>query len=87
MWGASTLGSHATKKVSVMMPSGKNEAHTVGITALLGIEENYWSPKYGIKGKVDVTFEAQDESGHRSVVPLEFKSGREGLSHVAQLIL
>ena len=30
----------------------------LAITKLLGIEEDIWTPKYGLKGKVDVTVEA-----------------------------
>lgn len=53
----------------------------------LDIEENIWSPMFGLKGKVDVTLEGQlyDQSTNgKFLLPMEIKTGREYISHHAQ---
>jgi len=49
------------------------------------IEENVWSPRYGLKGKIDVTGsflikEKATSSQSRSVLPLEIKTGKDSNS-------
>lgn len=66
---------------------------SVSLTKLLDIEEEIWSPKYGIKGKIDATVQARiTESGGSSrhvTFPLEIKTGRSTTapSHRAQTSL
>ncbi|XP_076067685.1 DNA replication ATP-dependent helicase/nuclease DNA2-like [Oratosquilla oratoria] len=58
------------------------------IEKIQDIEENLWSPKFGVKGKIDVTVEAK--LGCQSkVMPLEIKTGRPSFSaeHKGQVIL
>lgn len=52
------------------------------------IEENIWSPKFGVKGKVDLTVKARSR-GSTKVVPLELKTGRSSFSaeHRGQVTL
>lgn len=49
----------------------------------LDIEENIWSPLFGIKGKVDVSLDAEINS-QLQLLPMEIKTGREYISHHAQ---
>ncbi|KAL3181916.1 hypothetical protein MRX96_035861 [Rhipicephalus microplus] len=59
------------------------------VTAVRDIEDNYWSPRLGIKGKVDATLEVKVHDRRRRVVPLELKTGRHTFSseHKGQVIL
>ncbi|CAL8129633.1 unnamed protein product [Orchesella dallaii] len=41
---------------------------------LLGVEDNIWSPTYGLKGKIDATVLIKKD-GKKKTVPLEFKTG------------
>ncbi len=54
----------------------KNNNKKMQITNVQDIEDCYWSPKYGLKGKVDCTVETIDNFGKKSVIPMEFKTGR-----------
>ena len=63
------------------------------IAEILDIEENIWSPKYGLKGKIDISAHIF-ESGPKSYpAPIEIKTGKNthssssGLSHRAQTSL
>ena len=58
------------------------------------IEENVWSPRLGVKGKIDLTVDVRlhrrDRAGRdRKTMPLELKTGRASSSaeHRGQLIL
>ncbi|KAJ6259113.1 DNA replication ATP-dependent helicase/nuclease dna2 [Drechslerella dactyloides] len=64
----------------------------IAIRKVLDIEEHIWSPKYGLKGNIDVSVEvdvrdAKDRS--TLTVPLELKTGRNTkvMSHRAQTML
>uniref|UniRef100_A0A667XGJ4 DNA replication ATP-dependent helicase/nuclease n=1 Tax=Myripristis murdjan TaxID=586833 RepID=A0A667XGJ4_9TELE len=63
---------------------------------LADIEENVWSPRFGLKGKIDVTARVRIHRGHNGsrtplerVMPLELKTGRESnsIEHRSQVIL
>ena len=58
------------------------------IKEIQDIEENVWSPKYGIKGKIDLTVKTSNR-GVSKVVPLELKTGRSSFSaeHRGQVTL
>lgn len=64
--------------------SKQDSACTVTITEFTDIEENIWSPRFGLKGKIDVTAGVRiHRRGRRSlerVVPLELKTGKESNS-------
>jgi DNA replication ATP-dependent helicase Dna2 len=64
----------------------------IGITGVLDTEEEIWSPKYGLKGKIDVTVQAHvaeksssiknhcfdpKDSSSLQIFPLEIKTGRQ----------
>ncbi|KNZ63142.1 hypothetical protein VP01_11822g1, partial [Puccinia sorghi] len=70
----------------------------IGITGVLDTEEEIWSPKYGLKGKIDVTVQAHvlenpsdsiKHIPHPHIFPLEIKTGRQpsGIEHIAQTML
>nr|XP_027220953.1 LOW QUALITY PROTEIN: DNA replication ATP-dependent helicase/nuclease DNA2-like [Penaeus vannamei] len=58
------------------------------ITEIQDIEENVWSPKFGVKGKIDMTVKT-NQRGITKVVPLELKTGRSSFSaeHKGQVTL
>ncbi|KAK4301412.1 hypothetical protein Pmani_026446 [Petrolisthes manimaculis] len=58
------------------------------ITEILDIEENLWSPRFGVKGKIDMTVQIHQRN-NRKVVPLELKTGRSTFSaeHKGQVTL
>ena len=74
--GASTLGAQG----------GAWKGRVVDI---VDVEENIWSPRLGMKGKVDLTVSAQLPSGLMTTVPLELKTGRASGSaeHKGQVII
>ena len=60
------------------------------VEAIKDIEENIWSPRLGIKGKVDLTVQVRKTDGnHSKILPLELKTGRPSGSaeHRGQVIL
>ena len=55
------------------------------ITEISDIEENFWSPRLGLKGKIDLTVKTEGRPGEGSVVrPLEIKTGKPSYSHSHQ---
>ena len=55
------------------------------ITEICDIEENFWSPRLGLKGKIDLTVKTESQAGQGSVVrPLEIKTGKPSYSHSHQ---
>lgn len=64
-----------------------NQKVMFAVNKALDIEENIWSPMFGLKGKVDVTLEAQlfdQTTNGKYLLPMEIKTGREYISHHAQ---
>ncbi|XP_064461357.1 DNA replication ATP-dependent helicase/nuclease DNA2-like [Ornithodoros turicata] len=65
----------------------------VSVTAVRDIEENYWCPRLGLKGKVDatteVTIHGPSGSAEKKLIPLELKTGKHSFSfeHMGQVIL
>ncbi|KFV40910.1 DNA replication ATP-dependent helicase/nuclease DNA2, partial [Tyto alba] len=64
----------------------------IEIVDILDIEENIWSPRFGLKGKIDVTARVKihRRTGVQSrIMPLELKSGKESnsIEHRSQVIL
>ncbi len=55
------------------------------ITDVCDIEESIWLPKYGIKGKIDLTIKLNNNR----IIPIELKSGRSTFSieHEGQVML
>ena len=63
----------------------------MSISKLLDVEENIWSPKFGLKGMIDATVQItlQNEmDDKRLTVPLEVKTGKNPTTaHRAQTAL
>ena len=60
-----------------------------GAMEVLDIEECFWSPKWGLKGVVDVTAARTAAGGGEAgpVVPVEIKTGKPYFTHAAQVAL
>lgn len=77
-------------KDSYIDNGGKNERIMFSVEEALDIEENIWSPMFGIKGKVDITVTANllnKSTKGKFLMPLEIKTGREHITHHAQASL
>uniref|UniRef100_F6USX3 DNA replication ATP-dependent helicase/nuclease n=1 Tax=Ciona intestinalis TaxID=7719 RepID=F6USX3_CIOIN len=66
----------------------------VALTEVKDIEENVWSPRYGLKGKIDLTgnFKITDKktrTTENTVLPLELKTGKDShsMEHHVQVII
>ncbi|KFM73706.1 DNA2-like helicase, partial [Stegodyphus mimosarum] len=70
--------------------SGKSGSESIQVTEIRDIEDNVWCPKFGIKGKIDLTVNAvlRNQSIPK-LMPLELKTGRPTFSaeHVGQVNL
>ncbi|KAG0088723.1 Tripartite DNA replication factor [Podila epicladia] len=73
---------------------GQNiDSRCLSINKILDIEENIWSPTFGLKGKIDATVQVVLRGGHNDgatlTVPLELKTGKKSkvMSHRAQTML
>lgn len=64
--------------------SRQDSACSVTVTDFVDIEENIWSPRFGLKGKIDVTAGVRIHRRGRKdmdkIVPLELKTGKESNS-------
>jgi DNA replication ATP-dependent helicase Dna2 len=83
---------HMKPNANVIEHRGGKAPAKMAISSILDIEENIWSPMFGIKGKIDATVQSvhQDSRGHWKtlVTPLEVKTGkRQNVSHRAQTTL
>nr|XP_023422517.1 DNA replication ATP-dependent helicase/nuclease DNA2 isoform X3 [Cavia porcellus] len=72
--------------------SNNNSTCNIEVINSLDIEESIWSPRFGIKGKIDVTVGVKIHRGHKAkykVMPLELKTGKESKSieHHGQVVL
>ncbi|CAM5128840.1 unnamed protein product [Eretmochelys imbricata] len=82
-------------KMQIKLPSdGKIEdlSCNIEVAEFLDIEENIWSPRFGLKGKIDVTVgvKIHRKSGTQyKIMPLELKTGKESnsIEHRSQVIL
>ena len=65
----------------------------VEVDSVIDIEENFWSPLLGIKGKVDcsaqVTIHPRGKRKRQATIPLELKTGKPtpNLEHSGQVAL
>ncbi|XP_041378709.1 DNA replication ATP-dependent helicase/nuclease DNA2-like [Gigantopelta aegis] len=70
-----------------------NSVNNVQVCKIQDIEENIWSPRYGIKGKIDLTVDVkiQREKSRieKKVIPLELKTGKTtySIEHTGQVTL
>ncbi|XP_060065451.1 DNA replication ATP-dependent helicase/nuclease DNA2-like [Ylistrum balloti] len=67
----------------------KKQSDDILITKVKDIEENIWSPRLGLKGKIDLTVEVKVSLGEKLTIPLELKTGRPSFSleHKGQVTL
>lgn len=68
------------------------ENEDIIVTDVQDIEESIWSPKLGIKGKIDLTVKVRPRNqryGDQHILPLELKTGKASFSpeHKGQVIL
>ncbi|XP_032697609.1 DNA replication ATP-dependent helicase/nuclease DNA2 isoform X1 [Lontra canadensis] len=82
-------------QMQLSLPSdGNNNNSTCNIEVInsLDIEESIWSPRFGLKGKIDVTVGVKIHRGCKTkykIMPLELKTGKElnSIEHRSQLVL
>ncbi|XP_077634800.1 DNA replication ATP-dependent helicase/nuclease DNA2 isoform X1 [Crocuta crocuta] len=82
-------------QIQLSLPSdGSNNNSTCNIEVInsLDIEESIWSPRFGLKGKIDVTVGVKIHRGCKTkykIMPLELKTGKElnSVEHRSQLVL
>ncbi|ELK32359.1 DNA2-like helicase [Myotis davidii] len=72
--------------------SNNNAACNIEVIKSLDIEESIWSPRFGLKGKIDVTVGVKIHRGCKTkykIMPLELKTGKESnsIEHRSQLVL
>uniref|UniRef100_F6S4L6 DNA replication ATP-dependent helicase/nuclease n=2 Tax=Monodelphis domestica TaxID=13616 RepID=F6S4L6_MONDO len=78
---------------TLLSDRNKNESpYRIQVTEALDIEENIWSPRFGLKGKIDVTVNVKIHRGSKAtcrVMPLELKTGKESnsIEHRSQVVL
>ncbi|XP_074522207.1 DNA replication ATP-dependent helicase/nuclease DNA2 [Halichoeres trimaculatus] len=103
-WAKDYLSSETPKAINIKIPTSgraqskdQGSATAVTVSELADIEENVWSPRFGLKGKIDVTAQVRVQrprnGTHRTpeerIVPLELKTGKESnsIEHRSQVIL
>ncbi|XP_073404246.1 DNA replication ATP-dependent helicase/nuclease DNA2 isoform X2 [Dendrobates tinctorius] len=92
-WTADYLASVTQTNCPPGLPSAKSITDTreVQVSEFLDIEENVWSPRFGLKGKIDVTAKVKihQKSKLIKIMPLELKTGKESnsIEHRSQVIL
>ena len=89
-------------QANAFLSDAHSSSHTdarLAITETLSVEEDIWSPKYGLKGKIDVSVAGtlveggsatqQSLARHEGTLPFEIKTGRSsaGMEHRAQTML
>lgn len=64
---------------------GTKQKEPISISNVIDIEENIWSPMYGLRGFIDATVEAHVSKDKKLIVPLEIKTGKtKSIAHEAQ---
>ncbi|KAK9542627.1 hypothetical protein VZT92_000471 [Zoarces viviparus] len=97
-WAKEYLSSPTPKAISLKINSRcQDSATVVTIAELADIEENVWSPRFGLKGKIDLTARVRIQkprsgscrTSEERTVPLELKTGKESnsIEHRSQVIL
>ncbi|XP_076981221.1 DNA replication ATP-dependent helicase/nuclease DNA2 isoform X2 [Tamandua tetradactyla] len=72
--------------------SKNNSTCNMEVVKTLDIEESIWSPRFGLKGKIDVTVGVRIHQGSKTkykIMPLELKTGKESnsIEHRSQVVL
>lgn len=97
LWAKEYLNSRTPKATNLKIRNnGRFQESEVTITELVDIEENIWSPRFGLKGKIDLTARVRIQRPRSSslmseerTVPLELKTGKESnsIEHRSQVVL
>ncbi|XP_027452829.1 DNA replication ATP-dependent helicase/nuclease DNA2 isoform X4 [Zalophus californianus] len=82
-------------QMQLSLPSDSNNTNStcnIEVINSLDIEESIWSPRFGLKGKIDVTVGVKIHRGCKTrykIMPLELKTGKElnSIEHRSQLVL
>ncbi|KAM4704441.1 DNA replication ATP-dependent helicase/nuclease DNA2 [Rhinophrynus dorsalis] len=79
-------------RVQLKPPTFGDPATATQVSEFLDIEENIWSPRFGLKGKIDVTARVKihrKSKTHLKIMPLELKTGKESnsIEHRSQVVL
>ncbi|XP_063493214.1 DNA replication ATP-dependent helicase/nuclease DNA2 isoform X4 [Symphalangus syndactylus] len=72
--------------------SRDNSTCNIEVVKPIDIEESIWSPRFGLKGKIDVTVGVKIHRGYKTkykIMPLELKTGKESnsIEHRSQVVL
>ncbi|XP_035307113.1 DNA replication ATP-dependent helicase/nuclease DNA2 [Cricetulus griseus] len=72
--------------------SNRNSSCNIEVIKSLDIEESIWSPRFGLKGKIDVTVGVKIHRDYKTkykIMPLELKTGKESnsIEHRSQVVL
>ncbi|XP_010984115.1 DNA replication ATP-dependent helicase/nuclease DNA2 isoform X2 [Camelus dromedarius] len=79
-------------QLSLPSDGSNNSTYNIEVINSLDIEESIWSPRFGLKGKIDVTVGVKIHRGSKTkykIMPLELKTGKESnsIEHRSQLVL
>uniref|UniRef100_A0A8C6X2Y3 DNA replication ATP-dependent helicase/nuclease n=1 Tax=Naja naja TaxID=35670 RepID=A0A8C6X2Y3_NAJNA len=90
-WAEVYTYKHSQNNVQ-LKPLGAKSCYSAKVTEILDVEENIWCPRFGLKGKIDVTAGVTIHERSKTqtrIMPLELKSGKESNSveHRSQVIL
>nr|XP_009008079.1 DNA replication ATP-dependent helicase/nuclease DNA2 isoform X2 [Callithrix jacchus] len=82
-------------QMQLSLPSDNNKDNStcnIEVVKSVDIEESIWSPRFGLKGKIDVTVGVKIHRGCKTkykIMPLELKTGKESnsIEHRSQVVL
>uniref|UniRef100_A0A2K5Q196 DNA replication ATP-dependent helicase/nuclease DNA2 n=1 Tax=Cebus imitator TaxID=2715852 RepID=A0A2K5Q196_CEBIM len=82
-------------QMQLSLPSDNNKDNStcnIEVVRSVDIEESIWSPRFGLKGKIDVTVGVKIHRGCKTkykIMPLELKTGKESnsIEHRSQVVL
>ncbi|XP_075114807.1 DNA replication ATP-dependent helicase/nuclease DNA2 [Leptodactylus fuscus] len=90
-WTSNYMASEAQTQKTLLSARYIADTKAVQVSEFLDIEENVWSPRFGLKGKIDVTAKVKIHQKSKVVktMPLELKTGKESnsIEHRSQVIL
>ncbi|OLL26694.1 DNA replication ATP-dependent helicase/nuclease dna2 [Neolecta irregularis DAH-3] len=93
-WANKFVKAEPGHMASIVEHRGESQSKpTMCINKILDIEEHIWSPKYGLKGNIDVSIQMKlshpGQPAKTIIAPLELKTGRNSkvLHHRAQTVL
>ncbi|XP_049553164.1 DNA replication ATP-dependent helicase/nuclease DNA2 isoform X2 [Orcinus orca] len=97
-WAGDFMHKHTSTdfpQMQLSLPSDGSDGNStcnIEVINSLDIEESIWSPRFGLKGKIDVTVGVKIHRGCKTkykIMPLELKTGKESnsIEHRSQLVL